>query len=156
MSGAHRGPRIHLPPPLVVAGWWFAGYGVDRLVPLALPGGWTWLEPLAWVVGGAGALLAGWALTLFALVRTAILPFRPASTLVVRGPYRFSRNPIYAGLLLIYLGVALWTRQLWPVLFLPLAMASLRGLAIDQEESHLREKFGDGYREYCRRVRRWL
>lgn len=156
MNRPDRGPRILVPPPLVVAAWWFAGYGVDRLAPLGLPTGWTWLDPLGWAVGGAGVLLTGWALTLFVLARTAILPFKPATTLVVRGPYRYSRNPIYAGLLLICLGTALGVGQLWPILFLPLVMASLRGLAIDQEEAHLREKFGDQYREYCRRVRRWL
>jgi len=63
---------------------------------------------------------------------------------------------MYAGMLLIYLGAALGTGQLWPMLLLPLTMASLRGLAIDQEEVHLRERFGDDYRTYCRRVRRWL
>lgn len=152
-----RGPRIHLPPPLLVAAWYFAGYGVDRLLPLRIP---EFLMPVSRPVGGGvvilGMGLAFWAMGLFRRARTTVLPFKAATTLVIAGPFRFSRNPIYAGMLLIYLGSGLWSGLIWVLLLIPLVLASLRGLAIDAEEAHLRERFGDQYLEYQRRVRRWL
>lgn len=154
---APRGPRIHLPPPLLVGVWFLAGYGADRLLALRMP----WIampiaEPIGWLVMALGAGLAFWAIALFRRSRTTVLPFRAATTLVTDGPFQYSRNPIYAGLLLLYLGGALVTGLLWPILFLPLVTSTLRGLAIDAEEAHLQERFGEAYTSYRRRVRRWL
>ena len=152
-----RGPRIHLPPPLLVAVWFFAGYGADRLVPLRIPVPMVPVSrPLGWLLVLLGAGLAFWAMGLFRRARTTVLPFKAATTMVIAGPYRFSRNPIYLGMLVSYLGVALVTGLIWPLLLVPLVQSSLRGLAIDAEEAHLRERFGEQYREYQRRVRRWL
>jgi protein-S-isoprenylcysteine O-methyltransferase Ste14 len=130
---------------------------VDRLLPLRLPASIApVIRPLGWLLVILGAGLAFWAMGLFRRARTSVLPFKAATTMVIEGPYRFSRNPIYLGVLVGYLGVALVTGLIWPLLLVPLVQSSLRGLAIDAEEAHLRERFGEQYREYQRRVRRWL
>jgi protein-S-isoprenylcysteine O-methyltransferase Ste14 len=86
----------------------------------------------------------------------AIIPNRPASTLVTHGPFRLSRNPMYLGLSLVYLGVTLLVNSVWPLLLLPLVIAILQPTVIRLEERYLGARFGTAYDEYCRRVRRWL
>ncbi|HKI04807.1 MAG TPA: isoprenylcysteine carboxylmethyltransferase family protein, partial [Thermoanaerobaculia bacterium] len=95
-------------------------------------------------------------LSLFWRARTAVMPNRPASSLVLVGPYRFSRNPMYTGLTGMYLGLAFWLNALWPLLLLPLVLLLLWKAVIQNEERYLSTAFGDSYADYCRRVRRWL
>jgi protein-S-isoprenylcysteine O-methyltransferase Ste14 len=80
----------------------------------------------------------------------------PAATLVQHGPYRFSRNPMYVGLTLSYIGLALTLNTWWPLVLLPLVLLLLFRLVVQKEERHLSEKFGEAYEAYCRRVRRWV
>jgi protein-S-isoprenylcysteine O-methyltransferase Ste14 len=104
----------------------------------------------------AGALIAGSALTIFHRVHTTTVPGQSSKRLVEWGPYRFTRNPMYVGLSLAYLGEAALMRQLWPVPLLVLVIIYLQSTVIPLEESRLREVFGEDYAEYCGRVRRWL
>lgn len=104
----------------------------------------------------AGALIAGWALTIFHSVDTTTVPGQSSNRLVGWGPYRFTRNPMYVGLTLAYLGEATLMRQIWPVPLLVLVIMYLQSTVIPLEESRLREAFGKDYAEYCGRVRRWL
>jgi protein-S-isoprenylcysteine O-methyltransferase Ste14 len=104
----------------------------------------------------AGALIAGWALTIFHRVGTTTVPGQSSDRLVEWGPYRFTRNPMYVGLTLAYLGEAVLLQQLWPVPLLVLVLAYLQRTVIPLEESRLREVFGEVYTAYCGRVRRWL
>ena len=81
---------------------------------------------------------------------------KPTDVIVVRGPYRFSRNPIYLAMVFLQLGIGVWANSLW---FFVLAMLSALLLAwgvISREERYLERKFGDGYLAYKARVRRWL
>ena len=84
------------------------------------------------------------------------MPHRAVSTLVDQGPYRFSRNPMYVGLAAAYTGLALVLNRLWPFAFLPLVLALIVVFVIRPEERHLEERFGDDYRAYKRRVRRFI
>ena len=88
--------------------------------------------------------------------RTTILPFQEASRFVAVGPYRFTRNPMYVGLAAVSLGVALILRALWAAPFVLGACLFLDRFVIRAEEVHLEARFGDDYRAYQRRVRRWL
>jgi len=117
----------------------------------------------AWVSTGVGAglfavgaVIAGWGLTLFHRVSTTTVPGQQSRLLVTRGPYRITRNPMYVGLTLAYLGEAGLLRQIWPLALLPLVLAYLQWMVIPLEESRLRESFGAEYEAYCRRVRRWI
>jgi len=109
-----------------------------------------------WVLFAAGAVIAGWGLVLFRRARTTTVPGRSSATLVTSGPYRFTRNPMYIGLTLAYLGEAALLKQIWPVILLPLTIAYLHWTVIPVEEAKLREVFLDDYDQYRSRVRRWL
>jgi protein-S-isoprenylcysteine O-methyltransferase Ste14 len=76
--------------------------------------------------------------------------------MVTWGPYRFTRNPMYVGLTIAYLGEALLLHQLWPVVLLPLVIAYVHWIVIPLEESKLQEAFGDHYVQYRARVGRWV
>lgn len=84
------------------------------------------------------------------------MPHRPVSTLVTTGAYRISRNPMYTGLAIAYLGGALLAGSWWPLVTFPLALLAVRGLVIGPEERHLAATFGRTYIDYRTRVRRWL
>ena len=108
------------------------------------------------VVFVIGALIAAWGLVTFRTARTTTVPGELSSQLVTWGPYRFTRNPMYVGLSVAYLGEAGILVQVWPLLFLPLTIAYLNWMVIPVEESRLREVFGDDYKAYQQKVRRWL
>jgi len=152
---AHRPRTLILPPApyaaVLLGGWW-----LDRNV-LALPWDWgTVTRPLGWLLVGIGLALFGWTLATFWRHRTTVNPYKAASTLCINGPFRFSRNPIYVGDWFIFAGVSLLLTTAWPLLFAPLIWAMLRYGVIRHEEAHLQARFGDAYRDYQTRVRRWL
>ena len=152
---AHRPATLILPPApyaaALLGGWW-----LDRNVQ-ALPldlGAAT--RPLGWLLVGVGLALFGWTLATFWRHRTAVNPYKAASSLCTGGPFRFSRNPIYVGDWFILTGAALLLGTAWPLLFAPLIWALLRYGVIRHEEAHLEAKFGDAYRAYKARVGRWI
>lgn len=153
-----RHPGVRFPPPALFVAGLLAGWALHRHVrALALPG----LAPAAARGVGlglvlAGLALAGWGVVTFRRARTAIIPHYPASRVVDGGPYRFTRNPMYTGFTVVYLGVAALLGSAWPLLLLPLVLVALVRLVIAREERYLRAAFGADYEGYCARVRRWL
>lgn len=151
-----RRPRTLIPPPApyivaVLGGWW-----LDRH-QLALPwddGALSWY--LGWLWLATGLALFMWTLWTFRRHHTTVNPYGSASTLCTDGPFRFSRNPIYLGDGLIVIGVSLLLNTLWPLAFAPLIWIMLRFGVIRYEEVHLEAQFGDAYRVYKKRVRRWI
>ena len=149
---------VRFPPPLVY------------LVPLALGIWLRHLDPLVRVSPAVEALLRRigaalvvmaltlmfWALTTFWRAGTAVIPHKSATALVIRGPYRLTRNPMYLGLTMLYLGVSLWATAVWPLLFLPMVIVIMRVAVINREEAYLARRFGDQYRQYQAQVRRWI
>ncbi|HEX4309423.1 MAG TPA: isoprenylcysteine carboxylmethyltransferase family protein [Acidobacteriaceae bacterium] len=103
-----------------------------------------------------GAIVAAWGLLLFHRGRTTTTPGESSRTFVTRGPYRFTRNPMYIGLTLAYLGEAGYLHQVWPLAFLPFVLAYLNWTVIPLEESRLSATFGIAYNDYRARVRRWI
>ena len=108
------------------------------------------------VLFAAGAVIAGWGLVLFRKARTTTVPGKASAKLVTWGPYRFTRNPMYVGLTLAYLGEAGLLKQIWPVVLLPLTIAYLQSTIIPVEEAKLTEVFQREYEQYRSRVRRWI
>jgi protein-S-isoprenylcysteine O-methyltransferase Ste14 len=102
------------------------------------------------------AVWNGWALVTMAQGRTAILPGGAAREIVDRGPFRFSRNPLYLGLIVVDVGLALLWPSAWALLLVPVGIGLLFWGAIAPEERYLTVKFGSQYDVYRRRVRRWL
>ena len=155
MSGALDSPGVRFPPPFLYAAAVVGGLVLNRWWPL--PVGW----PVLATSIGAVLALAGFGLMfggigVFWRSRTSILPVRPASTLVIAGPYRFTRNPMYVGMAAVTVALGLILDTWWPALLLPPALWLVRRLVIAREERYLLRRFPGQYEAYMRRVRRWL
>lgn len=146
---------VLFPPPLIYVIGFVAGYLAHRARPVALvPGGSGRL--VGWVVVGLGVLLTVSALLTFVRARTAINPNKATMVIVPHGPYRFTRNPMYLGWVVMYLGAVLIANTPWPLVFLPGVVWVVDRMVIAREEGYLERKFGDVYRAYRARVRRWI
>src|SRR5262245_45568331 len=128
MTTEEKGARVRVPPPLVFLALLLGGVGLQRLHPL-LHG----IAPLRWL----GAALCVGALTMGIFARhwhkrtgQDPAPWKPSPELILRGPYKFSRNPMYAGMLLIQLGFGLALDNLWIVILGPLALAVVHFTAV--------------------------
>lgn len=159
MNPAPRiGLAMRLPPPLMFVLTFFAGVALEHLLPLARYV--TAVAPAARIVGAAlliaGLLLAISSAGMFLWMRTTLVPFGAAARLVTRGQYRFTRNPMYLGLVVAYLGMAGLLTEPWTIALLPLPIAVLNALVIPFEEERLREIFGASFVDYCAKVRRWI
>lgn len=149
---------MRVPPPWVFILVYLAGVGLQRILPTGIPSpdlAWI-IRPAGFVFVVAGIACAASALGIFRKARTTTVPFETPSTLVISGPYRFTRNPMYVGLTLTYLGVAGTRNEIWPVVLLPLLLAYINFVVIPVEERNLHGVFGDAYTEYGARVGRWL
>ncbi|MFK7887205.1 MAG: isoprenylcysteine carboxylmethyltransferase family protein [Gammaproteobacteria bacterium] len=147
--------RPRIPPPIIGIAFGVAMWLIARKVGvLGFPG-----QPLVAAVlmlcGGVIDLLS---VAAFFSARTTVNPLRPerAESLVVTGFFRYSRNPMYLGMLLILTGWAVWLGQPLNLLLLVWFVLSINTLQIRPEELALEAKFGDDYRAYCARVRRWI
>jgi len=150
-------PLLLIPVPWVFVLTYLLGVLVQRFVPLTMNAPSILISHIAGIVFMTiGVPLAVWSLGIFRTVGTTTVPFETSSKLVTWGPYRFSRNPMYVSLTLIYLGVAGIQAHLWPLLLLPLALAHVRWSVIPLEEKQLLEAFGGAYELYLAKVRRWL
>jgi protein-S-isoprenylcysteine O-methyltransferase Ste14 len=149
------GPRVRVIPPLVYLAGLLLGVGASRWLPTrVIPHGWALtigLFPMLY-----GCALAAGALIRFRRAGTTVRPDRASRALVIDGPYRFTRNPMYLALALVYTGIALAAQSLWALLLLPAALLVIRYRVIAPEEAFLRRRFGDAYAEYQARVRRWV
>lgn len=153
MSTADHGPGVRVPPPVLVGLLLALAWGLHRLVPVPIG------PPLPdfgmLVLFGALALI-GWAVLVLVRAGNDPRPDRPDAAMVQAGPYRFSRNPIYLGLLVAMAGFALRWGDLWGWLALPLGHLLLDRLVVAKEEAYLATRFGAAYDAYRGRVRRWL
>ena len=147
---------LHLPVPWVFVLVYLIGAAMERVWPTHLIEHVTYPGVAGGVVLGIGAAIAGWGLVTFRFARTTTVPGQTSSQMVTWGPYRFTRNPMYVGLTIAYVGEALVLRQLWPVVFLPLVIAYVNWIVIPLEESKLHEAFGDQYDQYRARTGRWV
>ena len=148
-------PRGPLVPPLYLVGAMLAMVLLHFYFPV-----WEFGAPGARYVGIAliviGVVFGFWAVFLFRRANTGVVPFTAATFLVLRGPYRYTRNPMYVGMALVLLGSAVYLASLAPFLVLPLFILFINNRFILAEEAMLEEAFGEAYREYKARVRRWL
>ena len=162
-------PGVIAPPPLIYLGFLLAGWGLAELGarPEAVEAGFGWLAApfglaievrrgvaLTLIVGGL--LLDGMAAGLFRRRGTAVEPWKPSTALVIEGPYRFSRNPIYLGFAVTYVGLAIAMNSWVALLLLLPCIVVVDRFVIQREERYLAAKFGAGYEAYRARVRRWL
>ena len=147
--------RVILPPPLIYLAFVVGAWALTQWVPLGLPEH-EFMRYTGWVSITVGIVLMLWAALVMYRHRTTINPYGKPSSLLQTGPFGFSRNPIYLADTLIYCGIGLLLGSLWPWLLLPLLIACMQRTVIIHEEHLLTRLFGDDYRTYRRRVRRWL
>lgn len=148
-------PGVLVWPPVLYGGGFVVGLVLGRLLPLGgLPRAPARIAGAVCVT--AGLALARWGEQVMRRAGTNVRPDRPSSALVIDGPFRYTRNPLYVGLTLLYAGVALLIPSTWPLVLLVPVLLVMRWGVIAREERYLERKFGAAYRIYLARVRRWL
>jgi protein-S-isoprenylcysteine O-methyltransferase Ste14 len=148
-----------LPWPPVI---FLAAVVISVLLHVFFPRPW-FARPLSGIFFALGCLLiAGFVALNVSAIRamrragTTVRPDRATDHLVTDGPFAFTRNPLYLAGAMLLPGIGLVTGIVW---FLPLAIVAalaVQKLAIEREEAHLQARFGEAYRDYARRVRRWI
>jgi protein-S-isoprenylcysteine O-methyltransferase Ste14 len=151
-------PNVRFPPPTLYLAGFLVGWLLHRGIggDDVAPGMRGTLANLGLLAIGGGVALIAWAVTWFRRRRTTLIPLRPSSAMVAEGPYRLTRNPMYLGLAAIYTGATLMAGFLWPLACLPAVLVAVRWLVIDKEERYLERRFGNDYRAYKEKVRRWV
>jgi protein-S-isoprenylcysteine O-methyltransferase Ste14 len=145
-------------PPLLYLAAVVIGFVFDRLLPLPFPV--AEIDPVHWIIGGL-AVLIGLGLAVagirnFARAGTPVRTIKPTRTLVTTGIHGWTRNPIYLGLFLIYGGIGVAAQSPWILVLALLLAITIRYGIVAREETYLERRFGDAYRDYKARVRRWL
>ena len=156
MAGTEQGkdiPGVIAPPPLIYLGGLVAGVLLDHFLPI----GAVAARP---VVGAPlvilGIVLMALSLREFIRAKTDFKPYRPTTRIISSGPFRFTRNPLYLAMALIYAGLAIALGSVWALaLFIPV-LATVRYGVIAREERYLERKFGAEYLGYKIGVRRWI
>jgi protein-S-isoprenylcysteine O-methyltransferase Ste14 len=149
--------NVRFPPPLIYLGFLVLGIWAGRMLGIpGLPIDRVSLRIIGWIVIATGIVANFFGAGLFHRLRTAIIPFKPATRLVTSGIYRWTRNPMYLGLALLYAGIAILFDSLLALVLLTPVIAIIRSYVISREEAYLERTFGDEYRAYKARVRRWI
>ena len=144
-------------PPLLLAIALGAAVLLGRLYPLPWPGlNDLPAQMIGYGLGILGVLLIAWGTVTLLRADTTLQPHKRAGRLVTHGAFGFRRNPIYMGEVLIFLGLAQATGNIWMAIVAPLFAAAVLMLAILPEERHLEARFGEEYLAYKGRTRRWF
>ena len=148
-------PGVVAPPPLIFAVVLGVGLLLNRLRPTPfLPR--VFSKVFGWPPVVGGLLLGLWGFREMRRAGTNVDPYRPSTAIVQRGPYGFTRNPLYVGMALIYSGISARANALPAALLLPVVLHIVDRGVIEREERYLEGKFGDEYLRYKGRVRRWI
>jgi protein-S-isoprenylcysteine O-methyltransferase Ste14 len=148
---------VRFPPPFVYLGALLLGLVAERLLPLhTFAIDWRYLAAtggLLFVFGGALMFAAA---SLFRQLGTNVPPSQPTTLLATTGLYRWTRNPMYLGMAVVYSGLAIAFDAPIALSLLPFVLIAIRTQVITREETYLEAKFGDDYRCYKAKVRRWF
>lgn len=152
-------PRVVVFPPLIPASGFWLGVLLQRLVPADAwisPSLRGWLRTIGPVVIGLGLAGFAWMVVTMKRAHTPINNANTPTVLVEDGPFRFTRNPMYLFGSVAYVGLATTLVQPWSLALLPaVALATHFGVVL-REEVVLERRFGDAYRTFKTRVRRWV
>lgn len=155
----HDTPGVVVRPPRL----YVAALGLGLLIEFLMPSSLldlSWLEPHQRSIGSAISVLGFVLLTacmmVFHKAGTNVPTNLPVTTIVEKGPYAFSRNPIYVALTMIYVGAAIAVKSIWTLGLIVPVLLIIRYGVVAREETYLAQRFGDAYLSYKKRVRRWL
>jgi protein-S-isoprenylcysteine O-methyltransferase Ste14 len=148
-------PGVIAPPPLIYASALAAGLlaNLRYHIPI-LPR--RVARTLGWPLVACGLAVGFLGAREMRRAETNVDPYKPVTAVVTRGPFRYTRNPLYLSMTLIYGGIAAVANALLPVLLLPMVLRLIRRGVIEREERYLERKFGDEYIEYKVRTPRWI
>ena len=155
MADNQDNPGIRVPPPLIYLLPLAAGLVLDRRwhVPF-LPR--RVARPRGWALFGSSWLVGGWFMRTIEKAGTPVRTDKPVERLITDGPFRYTRNPGYIGLTMLYVGIAVLRNALWAILLLPLVLYVIQRQVIGREERYLERTFGEEYLAYKAQVRRWM
>jgi protein-S-isoprenylcysteine O-methyltransferase Ste14 len=155
MANDQDNPGIRVPPPLIYLLALLLGLLLNRRLhfPFLSRGV---ARVLGWPLVGGGMALAVWFARTLHGADTTLRTDKPVSSLVQDGPFRYSRNPGYVSLTVLYVGIAILRNALWVILLLPLVLYVIQREVIEREERYLERTFGEEYLAYKTRVRRWV
>jgi protein-S-isoprenylcysteine O-methyltransferase Ste14 len=150
-------PGVYLPPPMIYAAIFLISVFLQKQWPIDHAFFNTTIARLAgYFLVALTFLFLLPALTNFFLSKNTLVTVKPAHSLQTNGIYAMTRNPMYLGLVLLYTGLALLAGNWWTILFIPMLLLIIQGYIIKREEKYLLRAFGDTYKEYTKRVRRWI
>ncbi len=155
MENDSKGAGVKFPPPLIYIIAVLLGFILERYIPLAIH-----LNQTLWLAAGFAFFIA----IIFAVsallglrkAKTSIEPWRPTTNIVDSGIFAYSRNPIYLSFICFGFGMAFSLNSYWIMLMMIPATWLIKTLVIAKEEQYLSKKFAEEYRQYCRKVRRWI
>jgi protein-S-isoprenylcysteine O-methyltransferase Ste14 len=151
----HPNINRNIHPPIVALLHITLAFVLGYWVPLSLTPV-TLLRYIGLAIAFIGFLLGFAAFYEFGKANTTLDPHGSVSRIVTSGIYRFTRNPIYLGFLLVIIGFPLVSGSCWGIVMAPFFIATMNRLVIGREEAYLEKKFGEAYTSYRSRVRRWL
>jgi protein-S-isoprenylcysteine O-methyltransferase Ste14 len=156
-ASTSKGPGVFIPPPLFYILIFASAVFIQKVIPISDK---IFHLPATKVVGAILLILAlfflGRSLRQFLLTKNTLILIRPASSLQTTGVYGMTRNPMYLGLAILYLGVTCFIGNWWNIILFPILVIVVQEYIIKREEKYLQLEFGQGYRDYRRTVRRWL
>jgi len=152
-----KGPGVYIPPPLLYVLIFIAALGIQKTIPIDDT---LFHQPIIKLVGVIFIIAALFflvrSLRQFFLTKNTLILIKPASSLQITGIYRITRNPMYIGLAVLYLGIACLIGNWWNVILFPLLFVIIQEYIIKREEKYLAVEFGKEYNDYKKTVRRWL
>jgi protein-S-isoprenylcysteine O-methyltransferase Ste14 len=143
------------PPPLIYLAMLVFGLLLGRRFPIRFLSR-KMARGLGMPLLGGGVLLLGWFELAMRQADTPSNPYKPVERIATEGPFRYTRNPGYLAMAMIYAGIASLANALWAILLLPVALLGIRRGVIEREEQYLERKFGEEYLSYKAQVRRWI
>jgi len=156
-ASTSKGPGVFIPPPLFYILIFTAAVFIQRVLPITDK---IFHLSATKVVGAILLILALFflvrSLRQFFLTKNTLILIKRASSLQTTGIYGMTRNPMYLGLAILYLGVTCFIGNWWNIILLPILVILVQEYIIKREEKYLHLEFGQGYRDYRKTVRRWL
>ncbi|HKW33215.1 MAG TPA: isoprenylcysteine carboxylmethyltransferase family protein [Candidatus Acidoferrum sp.] len=156
VGSLERGAKVRFPPPLIYLAFILLGVALRFALPMPDPADGFIVRAAGITLILAGFWLNGYAWKLFKRTGQHPAPWKPSPELVLQGPYRFTRNPMYLGMTCIQVGLGLALNNLWISLLAALSLLAVHFVAVVPEEKYLAEKFGESYTGYVIKVRRYL
>ena len=149
--------KVKFPPPFIFLGGLVAGILIGWLLDIPSFD----MDETTKIVAAGALLVVGFgiglaAMSVFRRRGTNVEPWRASTMIVAEGVFRWTRNPMYLGMTLVYCGLAILFESFAAFLLLPFVLIIIRTYVIAREERYLETKFGDEYRRYRQRVRRWI